>query len=138
MQIRTVLRGARERTLGLIQLAVLSVVSRGPNRSYGSAITDDVSKVVGREFADAQIYMALQRLEGHGFLTSRVDEIPAPSKRTRGRPRKYYALTAKGRRALESASTYILSTQPVMQSASRGNDEDEASTIGPTPTPVMV
>lgn len=127
----------QDRTLGLVQAAILTVVNRGPKNAYGSAITDEVSKLVGREFADAQIYMALQRLEGHGLLASRIDEIPVPSRRTRGRPRKYYALTAKGRRALESVGRYVLSARPVMQSASGGNDEDEAS-IGPTPTPVMV
>ena len=111
----------RERALGLVQVAILRVIDRDPDRAYGAAITEQVASAVGRELADAQVYVALQRLEQHGLIGSQV--VPMPSQRSRGRPRKYYALTASGRRALESAGAYQLSTSPVWQSTSRGEHE---------------
>ncbi len=125
----------RDRALGLVQVAILNVINHHPDRAYGSAITDQVSRVVGRELADAQIYVALRRLEEQGVIRSRV-ENSKPSKKSRGHPRKYYALTATGRRALESAGAYIHSTSPFMQSTSRG--EHEGDTQGPMPAPVVV
>src|SRR5260370_29305976 len=77
----------RDRALGLVQVAILNVINRDPDRAYGSAITDEVSRVVDRELADAQVYIALRRLEEHGLVRSHV-EIPLPSKRSRARPRK--------------------------------------------------
>lgn len=125
------------RVLGLIQIAILNVIDRTPHKSYGVAITDEVSQIIGRELADAQVYVALRRLEEHRLIRSRVDMIPAPSKVSRGRPRKFYALTATGRRAMESAGAYTFSTSPFMQSSSRGEDEG-ATQKGPMPATVVV
>jgi DNA-binding PadR family transcriptional regulator len=111
-------RSHHDRVLGLVQVAILNVIDRNPERAYGTAITDDVSRVFGKELADAQVYIALRRLEEHGLVNSNVELIPLPSKKSRGRPRKYYALTASGRRAMESAGTYTFSTSPFMQSTS--------------------
>jgi DNA-binding PadR family transcriptional regulator len=126
------------RTLGLVQVAIMNVITNKPERAYGTAITDEVSRIVGRELADAQVYIALGRLEAHGLISSRVDEIPMPSKKSRGRPRKYYASTAKGRRALESAGAYTLSKSPFMQSLSTPGGDHEGTQTGPMPPPVVV
>lgn len=125
----------RDRALGLVQVAILHVIDRNPKGAYGSAITDEVSRAVGRELADAQIYVALRRLEEHGLIGSRVG-FPLPSKKSRGRPRKYYALTATGRRAMESAGAYTFSKRPFMQSTSRGDNEGKKK--GSMPSPVVV
>lgn len=122
------------RTLGLVQLAILSFIDRNPDQAYGSAITSAVSLSVGRELADAQVYVALSRMEGQGLVGSRVG-IPMPSKTSRGRPRKYYALTATGRRAMESAGAYTLSNMPFKQSTSRGDYEGKRK--GPKAAPVV-
>ena len=106
----------RHRTLGLVQVAILNHIETSPDRAYGSAITDDVSTAIGRDLADAQVYIALRRLQKQGLLCSQLSPS-APSKGTRGRPRKYYSLTALGKRALEDAGAYILSDRPVTQSA---------------------
>jgi len=58
--------------------------------------------MVDRELADAQVYIALRRLEEHGLVRSHV-EIPLPSKRSRGRSAKVLRLDSTGRRAMESA-----------------------------------
>jgi DNA-binding PadR family transcriptional regulator len=124
------------RALGLVQVAIMNVITSQPLRSYGTAIADQVSKLVGRDLTDAQVYVALHRLEEQGLISSRVDDVPLPSKKSRGRPRKYYASTAKGRRALESAGAYTSSKGPFMQSTFGGDYEGEAK--GPMPTPVVV
>jgi DNA-binding PadR family transcriptional regulator len=126
------------RTLGLVQVAIMNVITNRPDRAYGTAITDDVSRIVGRELADAQVYIALGRLEEHGLISSRVDAIPTPSKKSRGRPRKYYASTAKGRRALENAGAYTLSTGPFVKSLSITGGDHEGTQNGPIPPPVVV
>lgn len=95
----------RHRALGLVQMAVLRHIETSPERAYGLGIADDVSKLVKRDFADAQIYIALRRLEDHGMISSRLNEIPVLPK-TRGRPRKYYFLTAMGKDALEEMGAY--------------------------------
>lgn len=125
-----------DRALGLIQVVILNVIDRNPAKAYGSAITDEVSRVVRRELADAQVYVALGRLEDHGLVSSVVGQVPMPSQRSRGRPRKYYALTASGRRAMEGAGAYIFSASPFMQSSERG--EHEGKEEGPMPAPVVV
>lgn len=123
------------RTLGLIQLTILFIIDRHPDRAYGSAITAAVSEKVGRELADAQVYVALSRLEEHGLVDSRIGVIPKPSKSSRGRPRKYYSLTATGRRAMESAGAYTFSNMSLKQSTSRGDYEGNKK--GPKATPVV-
>jgi PadR family transcriptional regulator, regulatory protein PadR len=89
------------RPLGLVQVAILRHVATSPARAFGLGIAEDVSKMVGRDFANAQIYIALRRLESKGMISSRLDEVSVPPKR--GRPRRYYNLTARGKRALENA-----------------------------------
>lgn len=126
-----------DRAPGLMQVAILNVIDRYPAKAYGSAITDEVSRLLGKEVADAQVYVALRRLEEHGLISSHVDIIPSPSKKSRGHPRKYYALAATGRRAMESAGAYTFSASPFTQSASRGGNEGTTKK-GQTPSAVLV
>jgi DNA-binding PadR family transcriptional regulator len=126
------------RTLGLVQVAIMNVITNRPDRAYGTAITEEVSGIVGREFSDAQIYVALGRLEDHGLISSHIDEISTPSKKSRGRPRKYYASTAKGLRALKDAGAYTLSTSPFMKSLAPFGGDHEGTQNGPLPPPVVV
>jgi DNA-binding PadR family transcriptional regulator len=99
------------RALGLIQVAVLSVIVSRPNQAYGTAIADAVSKMIGREVVRAQVYMALQRLDDRGFVTNRTEELSVPSKRTKGRPRIFYQITALGQKALNCADSYFPSNE---------------------------
>jgi len=126
-----------ERVLGPMQIAILRTIDTHPDRAYGVAITACLSKMIDREVADGQIYVAIRRLEDHGFISSRVGEFPLLSKRSRGRPRVYYALTASGQRALENAAAYTSSIVPFKQSTSRGEHEGAMHT-GQTPSAVVV
>jgi PadR family transcriptional regulator, regulatory protein PadR len=73
---------------------VLSILAEGD--SYGYAILQRVRELSGGAIAwtDGMLYPVLHRLETHGQVRARWARSPA------GRRRRYYALTADGRRAL--------------------------------------
>ena len=73
---------------------ILSILSEGD--SYGYAIIQRVKDLsCGKiEWTDGMLYPVLHRLESQGLVRARWDVSDA------GRKRKYYALTASGRRAL--------------------------------------
>jgi DNA-binding PadR family transcriptional regulator len=127
---------ADSRALGLVQVAILSAIVDAPDGAYGSAITTRVSQMVDRDVVDAQVYVALKRLEDRGFVESYVNSNSMPSKRMRGRPRVHYRLTAVGRRALEQAGAYLTLSEPFRQSPERG--QNEGNKKGATTTPVVV
>jgi len=94
------------RALGLAQVAIMSIIGSSPQRAFGTGIAKAMTDMSGREVADAQVFVALRRLERQGFVASTTKHDPEPSKRTRGRPRLFYELTASGLRALEAAGAY--------------------------------
>jgi PadR family transcriptional regulator PadR len=80
---------------GAVEILILEVISGGP--SYGYQI---VQEVFGRsngyfDLKEGSLYPALHRLERQKMLSSFWE-------RADGRRRKYYKLTAAGRRALEA------------------------------------
>lgn len=120
-----------------MQIAILRAIQSDPARAYGAAITDVVSRATGHDLPDAQVYVALMRLEAQGFVAARIEETPVRSKRTRGRPRKFYAVTASGRDALESAGNYIAGASLVERCLNIGPRDDEGPQEGPMPAPVV-
>ncbi len=83
---------------GAVELLVLEVLSDGP--SYGYEVTQTVlSRSGGRfELKEGSLYPALHKLEREKFLTAFWQEAE-------GRRRKYYRLTAAGRKALNARKT---------------------------------
>ena len=141
MKFTSMFRTRGRRAIGLVQAAILATIEAAPMRAYGSAIADDISIKIGRELADAQVYVALRRLMAQGLLTShpehpRGTSEVTTSKVTRGRPRKYYSLTALGKRTLEDAAAYTLVTRHFVHSTKRGASH-ETETKGPHPAPVV-
>jgi DNA-binding PadR family transcriptional regulator len=80
------------------QLILFSVLQLG-EESYGVAIREAIEARTGRVVSTGAIYTALSRLEERGLVTSRVGEPTGQA----GRPRKHYALTTAGARALKDA-----------------------------------
>ncbi len=80
---------------GAVEMLIMEVISGGP--SYGYEIVQDVAgQSQGYfELKEWSLYPALHRLERQKMLASFWEEAD-------GRRRKYYKLTAEGRRALES------------------------------------
>lgn len=87
---------------------LLSVLARG--ESYGYAIMQRMHDLSNGEIAwkDGTLYPVLHRLEDAGFVTSRWGESDS------GRRRKYYAITAKGRSALEEEKQQWLRVDAIL------------------------
>ena len=78
-------------------LLALAMVRLG-DEAYGAALTREIEERTGREVSLGATYKTLDRLDGKGFLTSRI----GPPLATRGgRRRKHYRLTDPGRQALK-------------------------------------
>jgi len=86
--------------LGAFEELVLLAVGSLGDHAYGVAIKDLLQEKGGKKASIGALHSALYRLEGKGFLKSW--EGGATSERG-GRRKKYYLLTAHGKKVLESA-----------------------------------
>jgi len=75
---------------GCLELAILAVLWSG--RLYGLEILRRLAESSALIVPDGTVYPLLNRLKAEGWLTSEWVEADA------GHPRKYYKLTASGRR----------------------------------------
>ena len=84
---------------GSIQLCLLALLTKEPK--YGFQMIKELREATEGFFdlKEGTLYPALRRLEERGFVKSEWVE------RETGTPRKYYTLTAKGRKALDEART---------------------------------
>jgi PadR family transcriptional regulator PadR len=81
------------------QLVLLALLRLGPE-AYGATIRREIEARTGRALAISAVYVTLERLEGKGFVRSRIGE---PTGERGGRRRKHFALVPAGRRALAQA-----------------------------------
>jgi PadR family transcriptional regulator, regulatory protein PadR len=87
----------------LEQLIMLAVLRLHPS-GYGVSISDELERRTGKRAAIGSIYAALDRLEGRGFVASKMGEATAE----RGGKRKmYFTLTGLGRKALDASLSAI-------------------------------
>lgn len=77
---------------GCLELAILAALWRG--RLYGLEIMRRLSEDSGLNIPEGTVYPLLSRLKSEGLLSSEWVEAEA------GHPRKYYRLTAAGRRRI--------------------------------------
>jgi DNA-binding PadR family transcriptional regulator len=78
------------------QSVLLSILSLGEN-AYGRAILNGVQESLRRGVSAGAVYSTLERLEASGMTKSR---LVAGTAVRGGRARRYYTVTAAGRRAL--------------------------------------
>ena len=88
--------GGRQSYLGEFEQVVLLAVARLKAEAYGMAVRAEIAERTGREVTIGAMYATLDRLVAKGYLRSR-DEA------SDGRPRRFFAITASGVEALESA-----------------------------------
>ena len=81
---------------GVLDMLVLRTLVRGPLHGYGVAKSLHVDSGGGLTIEFGSLYPALKRLEARGWIQSKW-ETSAHKRRA-----KYYRLTAKGRRQLET------------------------------------
>ena len=77
---------------GILELCLLNSLRSGPK--YGYDIARDLRAVDGLVVNEGTIYPILSRLKRERVLTTTIEES------AEGPPRKYYALTAAGRRLI--------------------------------------
>ncbi len=75
---------------GLLELSILNLLARG--ELYGYDLVKRLAGIEGLVVTEGTIYPLLSRLRTGGLVRARLEESSA------GPVRKYYALTAEGRR----------------------------------------
>lgn len=87
----------------LEQLALLAVLRLGEN-AYPVAIRDEIERRTGIALGRGSVYVALDRLDRKGYLTSWFGE-PTPERG--GKAKRVFEVTAAGKRALAGAEHAI-------------------------------
>jgi len=90
----------KETNLGAFEELVLLVVGSLTHNAYGVAIKEALEEQTGKTPSIGALHSALYRLEDKGYLKSK--EGGATNERG-GRRKKFYQLSASGKRALEAA-----------------------------------
>lgn len=94
--------------IGPLQAEILRKISSDPSDAHGIGIARALRQEFDPNLPDAQVYVALRRLEARGIieLIGNVDtkNSPSVSNGPRGRHRKLYALTTSGKRAISDAA----------------------------------
>ena len=86
--------------LGEFEEIVLLTVGILHGNAYGIAIKDEIETRLEREVSVGALQTTLRRLEKKGFLDSKRGDGNA---QRGGRPKLYFTLNMKGKRALDSA-----------------------------------
>ncbi|HMD34161.1 MAG TPA: helix-turn-helix transcriptional regulator [Vicinamibacterales bacterium] len=86
------------------ELLVLTAVVRLGDGAYGVNIAGEIEEHSGRAVVVGSVYGALERLEGKGFVTSRLAD-PTPERG--GRAKKYFRVTAAGLRHVREAQRVL-------------------------------
>ena len=83
---------------GMLELCILNSI-RGTSL-YGYDIVRKLRNIRGLVISEGTIYPILSRLKREGFVQTTIKES------TEGPPRKYYELTAKGKKILNEMNGY--------------------------------
>ena len=84
--------------LGEFEEVVMLTVGVLYDEAYGISIKKEIENRLSRKVSVGALQSALKRLEQKGFLSSREGES---TQERAGRPKKYFAITAYGKNALE-------------------------------------
>ena len=85
-------------------LVMLAALRLGPEKAYTVSIAEDIRERTGRSVRRANVFTALQRLEGKGLVTTRLGE-PHPDRG--GRPPRLVAVEPEGVAAVRSTTEAI-------------------------------
>ncbi len=90
--------------LGEFEEVVMLTVGVLYGEAYGVSIKKEIETRLSRKVSVGALQSALKRLENKGYLISRAGES---TQERAGRPKRYFEITAHGKRALE----YVRSTR---------------------------
>ena len=92
----------QQHTLGEFEELVLLMTAALYDEAYGVLILERLEEQLDRKLNISAVHVALKRLEDKGFLTSRYGGITTDRG---GRRKKYYSITALGKRTLDAQYT---------------------------------
>jgi PadR family transcriptional regulator PadR len=101
---------------GIVELAVL-ILLRG-REAYGYQILEELAQSEALQITESTLYPVLARLAREGALVVRTE----PS--SKGPPRRYYRLTAAGRRQLTEMQRQWVAMSDALQSLLNGDNCD--------------
>ncbi|MFN6089448.1 MAG: PadR family transcriptional regulator [Cyclobacteriaceae bacterium] len=84
--------------LGEFEELVLLTVAASHDNAYGVSILENLEEELEKKLNISAIHVALKRMEDKGFVKSRFGGI---TKERGGRRKKYYMITALGKRKLD-------------------------------------
>jgi PadR family transcriptional regulator PadR len=88
----------KQQSLGEFEELVLLMVAALHNEAYGVVILESLEERTKKKINISAIHVALKRLEDKGFVRSRFGGITTDRG---GRRKKYYSITASGKRMLD-------------------------------------
>jgi DNA-binding PadR family transcriptional regulator len=87
-------------TLGELEQLVLLAVLQAGNEAYGVPVQQEIARRARRDLTLGTIYKTLTRLEAKGLVDARMG---APTAERGGRAKRFYSVTAVGRRAIRQS-----------------------------------
>jgi PadR family transcriptional regulator, regulatory protein PadR len=94
---------------GSFEQLVLMALVRLRDNAYGVTIMEELEARTGKEPSVGAVYTTLERLERKGYVKPRIGE-PTPERG--GRAKKYFTITAAGRKAMEGAVKDVFALLP--------------------------
>lgn len=88
----------KQYTLGEFEELVLLMVAALHDEAYGVAILENLEEELEKKLNISAVHVALKRIEDKGFVKSRFGGI---TEDRGGRRKKYYVITALGKRMLD-------------------------------------
>lgn len=92
----------KEHSLGEFEELVLLMVAGLHDEAYGVLIMDKLKEKLKKNFNVSAVHIALKRMEDKGFVKSRFGGI---TEERGGRRKKFYVITALGKKILDSQYT---------------------------------
>jgi PadR family transcriptional regulator PadR len=89
----------KDHSLGEFEELVLLMVATLHDEAYGVAIMESLQETLKKNFNISAIHVALKRMEDKGFVKSRFGGI---TEDRGGRRKKFYVITALGKRMLDN------------------------------------
>lgn len=88
----------KDNYLGEFEHLLLLTLAQLQGRSYGAAMRSKLKELIDRDTSIGALYATLERLEKKGYVRSETGE---PTATRGGRAKRYFELTAEGRRVLK-------------------------------------
>ncbi len=96
---------------GIIELCILNAISS--RKRYGYDLVKTLLDIPGLGVSEGTIYPLLSRLRIQGFVRTHLEES------SEGPARKFYSLTAAGRKQMAAMNTYYTSLTKAVNSLKR-------------------